>query len=741
MPPRASVHVAVLVAVLVTGATVAAQGVSPRATAATVTFQVQGSVEQVAVTGAPKGATARLLDASGHTVARRAIDGEGATLFRHVHPGRHTVTVGGARSRPVAVTSVDDVPPQSLYSSQRLGPGFGYIRTRDGTLLSADVVLPGPVADGPYPTVVEYSGYDPSNPDGHQPASTLAQLLGFATVGVNLRGTGCSGGAFDYFEPLQSLDGYDAIETVAAQPWVAHGKVGMVGISYPGLTQLFVAATRPPHLAAITPLSVTDDTYQTLYPGGILNNGFAVGWADDRQADAEPSASDWARRRIADGDTTCADNQALRLQSPSVSREITALGRNPEPADDALAPARFVHKIDVPVFLAGSWQDEETGGHWPEMLDQFAPGVVVKATLTNGIHADSLGPEVITRWAEFLDFYVARRVPSISPSVRAIASAALAGTFGDGTELPPDRFAPGTDYATALAAYQAEPPVRVLFDSGAGGPEGAPIAAMEASFPSWPPPATTATTWYLAAGGRLEPTAPAPATSDHYVYDPGAFPRTDAPAGDEGSEQAKATKLDWKPVPAGKALGYVTAPLGADTVILGSGSVDLWLRSTAPDVDLEVTVSEVRPDGEETYVQSGWLRASKRALDPAASTDLHPVPTYRASDTRPLPKGRYSLVRVPLFPFGHVFRAGSRIRIVVQPPGGNRPAWAFDALTYHHEVVNDVAVGGDHPSRVVLPVVPGIPVTTPLPECGSLRGQPCRAYVAPSNATGTKGSR
>ena len=61
-----------------------------------------------------------------------------------------------------------------------------------------------------------------------------------------MRGTGCSGGAFDYFETLQSLDGYDAIETVARQPWVLHNKVGMLGISYGGISQLFVAATRPP---------------------------------------------------------------------------------------------------------------------------------------------------------------------------------------------------------------------------------------------------------------------------------------------------------------------------------------------------------------------------------------------------------------------------------------------------------------------------------------------------------------
>ena len=59
-----------------------------------------------------------------------------------------------------------------------------------------------------------------------------------------MRGTGCSGGAFDYFEPLQSLDGYDVIETVARQPWVLHHKVGMLGISYGGISQLFVGRHR-----------------------------------------------------------------------------------------------------------------------------------------------------------------------------------------------------------------------------------------------------------------------------------------------------------------------------------------------------------------------------------------------------------------------------------------------------------------------------------------------------------------
>jgi predicted acyl esterase len=723
---------------LATAALVLTGTISSARAAVATAFHVQGSVEQVAVTGAAKGSTARLLDGR-RTVAQRPVDAQGATLFRHVAPGAgYRVEIAQSRSGPVTVTGTTDTPDPSIYTAQHLDPGFGYIKTRDGTLLSANVTLPGPVENGPYPTVVEYSGYDPSNPDGRQPASGIAQILGYATVGVNLRGTGCSGGSFDYFEPLQSLDGYDAIETVAAQPWVANGAVGMVGISYPGLAQLFVAATRPPHLAAITPLSVLDDTYQTLYPGGILNDGFAVGWGNDRQADARPSAAMWVKKRIAAGDTTCYDNQALRLQSPNVKREIAKLGPNRVPADDALAPATFVDKINVPVFIAGSWQDEETGGHFPEMLDNFAPGIVVKATLMNGIHADGLGPEVITRWSEFLDFFVAHRVPRISPTARLIAAALLSAAYGGGVSLPPDRFDPNTDYATALASYEAEPSVRVLFDSGAGGPPGAPIAGFDTTLPSWPPPSSTASTWYFAPDGKLAPDAPSASPSDRFTYDPAAFPRTDAAprrGGDEGESGgfASAPKYNWKPLPNGKAVAYVSEPLATDTVMLGSGSVDVWLQSTAPDVDLEVTVTEVRPDGQETYVQSGWLRASNRAVDDSASTELHPVHTYTKADAATLPNGKLSLVRVPLFPFGHAFRAGSRVRIAVQPPGGNRPSWAFGALTYSKQVTNDIGLGGEHASRAVLPVLSGVAVPTPLPACGSLRGQPCRDYVAAAN--------
>ena len=83
------------------------------------------------------------------------------------NPAPATSSASATRaSDGIVVTTPTDTPPQAFYSSQTINDGFGYLKTRDGTLLSINVKLPGPAALGPYPTVIEYSGYDPSNPAG-----------------------------------------------------------------------------------------------------------------------------------------------------------------------------------------------------------------------------------------------------------------------------------------------------------------------------------------------------------------------------------------------------------------------------------------------------------------------------------------------------------------------------------------------------------------------------------------------
>ena len=73
----------------------------------------------------------------------------------------------------------------------------------------------------------------------------------------------------------------------------------------------------------------------------------------------------------------------------------------------------------------------------------------------------------------------------------------------------------------------------------------------------------------------------------------------------------------WQLDPPGTAASYVSAPLAANTVVIGGGSVQLWIKASAPSVDLQATISEVRPDGKETFVQDGWVRASERKLNAA----------------------------------------------------------------------------------------------------------------------------
>ncbi len=46
---------------------------------------------------------------------------------------------------------------------------------------------------------------------------------------------------------------------------------------------------------------------------------------------------------------------------------------------------------------------------------------------------------------------------------------------------------------------------------------------------------------------------------------------------------------DWRPLVSGTAVAYATAPLERDITIVGEGSVDLFLRSSAADTDIQVT--------------------------------------------------------------------------------------------------------------------------------------------------------
>ena len=137
------------------------------------------------------------------------------------------------------------------------------IPMRDGIHLAADLYLPaGQGAGDRWPVVLEYTPYRKDDVDlAGRPFYTRLPQHGYAVARVDIRGTGASEGvSADEYTLEEQLDGYDAVEWLARQPW-CDGHVNMMGISYGGFTALKIAAHAPPHLTSIIPSDFTDDRY------------------------------------------------------------------------------------------------------------------------------------------------------------------------------------------------------------------------------------------------------------------------------------------------------------------------------------------------------------------------------------------------------------------------------------------------------------------------------------------------
>jgi predicted acyl esterase len=530
----------------------------------------------------------------------------------------------------------------------------------------------------------------------------------------------------------------------------------MFGISYGGISQLFAAQLQPHALAAIAPLSVLDATSTTLYPGGVLNTGFAVPWAEERQHDAEPAGpangEHWAYEQVQKGDATCAANQDLHGEAANLLESIKENALYNPPVADPLDPVTFVNKINVPTFMACQWQDEQTGGHCADLAEHFTGTKRKWFTFTNGAHIDSLDPYTFDRLYDFLSLFVAHSPPirhaaALHAAAPIIYQSALGVPKEDVVSLPPDPIQETRAYVKALSEFKKLPEVRVLFDNGAGASPsgnttaGNPYPGFEQSFSSFPIPGTTARSWYLGPEGTLNEQPAAANGADSYTSNASATPLTDyssntGPGGLWGD--AADWEWNWAQPVAGDVVSYVSAPLSSDTTAIGGGAVSLWVKSSTPDVDLQATVTEVRPDGNETFVQDGWIRASERKLATTSKnmfdevpTQVQPIPTFLASDVQPMPADEYVPVTIPLYFEGHAYRAGSRIRVTIAAPNGTQPIWSFGQTQPEGTTANvSIAYGPSMPGSLTLPVVPGVNVPTGLPACPSLRNEPCRAYQA-----------
>lgn len=568
------------------------------------------------------------------------------------------------------------------------GGSGGYIPLGAGS--KAQYWLETPAGDGPFPTLLTYDPY-------YAGTSFKASLVGawgfmvehgYAVIGVNIPGTGCSPGKFMPPDAeTWGRQGAEVVEWVARQPW-SDGNVGMGGASFPGLSQLGVAGFNPPHLRAIAPWDATADWYRDVfYPGGIRN----IVWPKQFGFVVQPGfAATGTVRSVADGDTDCAALAPQEQAARAAGNFGVESERHPY-FDDfwARAPITRIDNIDVPVLGCQSWHDSAVGSRTAELYTAQAPHPDRTWFVgTNGQHGSCLPSDAEV--VRFMDRYVK-------------------GENNGWEETPHLRLGHDIPVGEVNPPYEREPgPPAAWFSAPAGG-----VSAV------------TPVTLHLHPDGTMHSSPPAGRGSLSYHYP--------LPSSSSGqflmAEPGEMSGWHVYNAPGG-SLSYTTPALAHDVEVFGPASADLWISSTATDTDLQVTVTEVRPDGQEQWIQRGWLRLSHRALDPARSTALRPYHTHQQADAAPLKPGAPVPARVEVMPFGHVFRAGSSIRFTVEAPTGVTLGHRFDYLKNPAE--NTLHHGSERGSRLVLGVIPGSRARKkPLPACNTVNMEPCRANMIP----------
>jgi uncharacterized protein len=556
----------------------------------------------------------------------------------------------------------------------------GYIPMADGTQLEYTVELPA--ATGRFPVALTYAGYcEGASATCNEPSSSPALLAaGFAVLGVSIRGTSCSTGTFNAFTAQEFSDGAAAVEWAARQSW-SNGRVGMFGDSFPGITQVGVAGLRPPHLVAIAPFQVTTDLYRDVgYPGGITDTGFGAFWAGiDQPLNSYESGTEQA---VDTDNAGCLEAEANdAANEPTNNVAINALQH---PFDDAFwqahDPGANASKIDIPVLGCYTWQDDEVSSRGSSYLSGLDPARTW-VVATNGYHGQCEldSPQITDEEVAFFDRFVKGVNNGFEQNTPHIQIWHDAYTNSAGDNVP--------SWITAFKSYSSIP-VRPL-------------------------------SLYFRSNGRLSLTPPkGKAKPDRYAYPGPAL-------GTEDGDVFGQHNVLWKTEePPGASVAYTTPPLTRDTEFFGSGSANIWLSSTAPDTDLQITLTEVRPDGQEVYVARGWLRASHRALDPALSTALAPYQIDTQAAARQLVPGRPTYMRIQLWPFDYVFRKGSSIRLWIDAPTGETGGWSFDFIKT--PAINSIYANRKHPSAIVLGDLKGGHAEAPLPTCDTLLNQPCR---------------
>ena len=557
------------------------------------------------------------------------------------------------------------------------------MKTRDGVTLRADIYRPK--SSEKFPVILMRTPYDKSVSWAVSPVFRMVPR-GYVVIIQDVRGRYNSEGEWYPFRHEQA-DGFDAVEWAAALPY-SNGKVGMMGASYVGATQMLAAIAQPPHLAAIAP-NMTASNYHDgwTYQSGALEQWFDQNWTSQL-------AQNTLERLISQNTNALGGTPIL----PLADYPVFNFGQLPADAHLTAAIAPYYldwlahpdyddywkqwsieenfSKIAVPMLQVGGWYDIFNAGTLRNYMGAKAHGSTEAARTQQHLLIEIGGHAGFGRRIGDVDFGPHATENGYTDVILDWYDFLLKGIKNEfSTDKPVKLFVMGAN------EYRQED--------------------------DWPPPQAKSTKYFLHSAGKanslrgdgsISTTAPKSEPSDSYVYNPAnPAPTLGGPlCCDE--EHMEPGPRDQRAVEnRDDVLVYSTGPLPSDVEVTGPVTADLFVKSSAVDTDFTAKLVDVGPDGFAQDLTEGILRMRYRG-SPEHATLMNPGQIYEIS--------------LDLWATSNVFLRGHSLRLEISSSNfprfdrnlntGEEIKFARTSVPANNMILHDA----QHPSGLVLPIMP-----------------------------------
>lgn len=559
----------------------------------------------------------------------------------------------------------------------------------DGVKLATNLYFPRKVAtDGSVklPVVLIRVPYDKNHHGGGLAPAYDFAAHGYVVAIQDMRGKYASEGVFTPSKD-DAADGSAAVDWLAAQPW-SNGRVGTVGCSALGESQIFLSRLRNPRHVAMIPIgaggamgsAANRYTYFGQYEGGIFNLGSGFGWF------------------LHDGGKSPGAEFTGEVDIPKAIRGLPSGGLVRQYRPDPTDFDDFISKpLGDPYWRGLGYISEE---------DRFATPALVINNWQDQTVADTLVlAEVMKRNAVNEE---ARRHHHV-----IIGPGNHCQYFGPNQTMNVGEFRVGPNAVAPLAEWQVQ-----WFDHWVKGEAKLPDfpayrfyimgADRWVDSDTWPPAGVSYRAWYLggegaansrAGQGELLPVAPVAERFDELTYDPlnpvptrgGPICCTNDPAQVQGM-------VDQAPVESRQdVLVYTSAALQAPLTIAGPLRAEIYVSSSAKDTDFTAKLVDVFPDGRALNIQEGALRLRYREsfTDPklAKAGEVYRVSVDMRAIAYQLPKGHRLRLQISSSNFPRLERNLNT--------GGNNYDESQPVIAK-----NRVWRAPNYPSALILPVMP-----------------------------------